>query len=255
MPVTGQFRGLVAAVGIAAAHPGPGHHAADVGDRHAERGGLFDDPFNPTSCQLDSPESIGAFEFIAGLMNDGLAMRDANLNQAGGDSAVFQSEQVSMIIQNASRVPAFNAAGMNYDVAPVPTAPGGIRATGAGGAAWTMSAVSEKKDLAWAFIQFLQSPEGGLAIYPATGEAFPPIRSAAEGDPWMGNDNLPPGREAFLIQAEGSTTATGAFFGSWGEVNGTFISPVLTQIWAGEVAPADVLPGVCDAVDEFLANQ
>ncbi|MCB8960228.1 MAG: sugar ABC transporter substrate-binding protein [Ardenticatenales bacterium] len=218
-------------------------------------GGLFDDPFNPTSCQLDSPESIGAFEFIAGLMNDGLAMRDANLNQAGGDSAVFQSEQVSMIIQNASRVPAFNAAGMNYDVAPVPTAPGGIRATGAGGAAWTMSAVSEKKDLAWDFIQFLQSPEGGLAIYPATGEAFPPIRSAAEGDPWMGNDNLPPGREAFLIQAEGSTTATGAFFGSWGEVNGTFISPVLTQIWAGEVAPADVLPGVCDAVDEFLANQ
>jgi multiple sugar transport system substrate-binding protein len=159
-----------------------------------------------------------------------------------------------MIIQNASRIPAFNAAGMNYDVAPVPIAPGGIRATGAGGAAWTMSALSEKKDAAWDYIQFLQSPEGGLAIYPATGEAFPPIRSAAEGAPWMGNDNLPAGRAAFLIQAEGSTTATGAYFGNWGDINGTLVSPVLTQIWAGEVDAADVLPGVCETVDAYLAE-
>jgi multiple sugar transport system substrate-binding protein len=181
-------------------------------------------------------------------------MRDANLNQAGGDAAVFQSEQVSMIIQNASRVPAFNAAGMNYDVAPVPTAPGGVRATGAGGAAWTMSSDSDNKELAWDYIQFLQSPQGGLAIYPLTGEAFPPIRSAAEGDAWLGNDNLPAGREAFITQAEGSTAATGAFFGNWGDINGTIVGPVLTQIWAGEVAPADVLSGMCEQVDAYLAE-
>jgi multiple sugar transport system substrate-binding protein len=217
-------------------------------------GGLFDDPFNPTECWFSRPESIEAFEFIAGLMNDELAMRDANLNQAGGDAAVFQSEQVSMIIQNASRVPAFNAAGMNYDVAPVPIAPGGIRATGAGGAAWTMSAASDNKELAWDFIQFLQSPAGGLAIYPISGEAFPPIRSAAEGDAWLGNDNLPAGREAFLTQAEGSTAATGAFFGNWGDINGTIVGPALTQIWAGEAAPADVLPGMCEQVDAYLAE-
>ena len=112
-------------------------------------GGMFDDTFTPTECWFSKPESIEAVEFISGLMNDELAMRDANLNQAGGDSAVFQSEQVSMIIQNASRVPAFNSAGMNYDVAPVPTAPGGERATGASGAAWTMSALSDNKDAAW----------------------------------------------------------------------------------------------------------
>jgi multiple sugar transport system substrate-binding protein len=76
-------------------------------------GGMFDDTFNPTECWLSKPESIAGVEFIAGMMNDEIAMRDANLNQAGGDSAVFQSEQVSMIVQNASRVPAFNSAGMN----------------------------------------------------------------------------------------------------------------------------------------------
>jgi multiple sugar transport system substrate-binding protein len=215
-------------------------------------GGLFDNTFEPTECWLSRPESIEAVEFIAGLMNDELAMRDANLNQAGGDAAVFQSEQVSMIIQNASRIPAFNAAGMNYDVAPVPTAPGGTRATGAGGAAWTMSSNSDQKEAAWEFIEFLQSPDGGLPIYSATGEAFPPIRSAAEGDAWLGNDNLPAGRQAFLTQAEGASAATDGFFGNWGDINGTIIGPVMTQIWAGEVAPADVLPGVCEQVDAYL---
>lgn len=217
-------------------------------------GGLFDNTFEPTECWLSSPESIAAVEFISGLMNDELAMRDANLNQAGGDAAVFQSEQVSMIIQNASRIPAFNAASMNYDVAPVPTAPGGVRATGAGGAAWTMSSSSEQKEAAWEFIQFLQSPTGGVPIYSATGEAFPPIRSAAEGDAWLGNDNLPEGRAAFLTQAEGTSAATDGFFGNWGDINGTIIGPAMTQVWAGEAAAADVLPGVCEQVDAYLAE-
>jgi len=56
-------------------------------------GGIFDDTFNPTECWLSKPESIEAFDFIAGMMNDEIAMRDANLNQAGGDSAVFQASR------------------------------------------------------------------------------------------------------------------------------------------------------------------
>lgn len=217
-------------------------------------GGLFDDTFAPTECWLDKPESIEAVEFIAGMMNDEIAMRDANLNQAGGDSAVFQSEQVSMIIQNASRVPAFNAAEMNYDVAPVPTAPGGIRAAGAAGAAWTITAASDNKELAWDFLQFLQSKEGGLAIYPASGEAFPPLRSVAEGDAWLGNSVLPEGRQAWLTQAQGSTSQTSGFFEEWNDVNGTIIGPAMASIWAGEAQPADVLPGVCEQVEESLGS-
>lgn len=217
-------------------------------------GGRFDDVFNPTECWLSKPESIEAVSFIADLMNDELAMRDANLNQAGGDLAVFQSGQVSMIIQNASRIPAFNAAGLNYDVAPVPTAPGGIRATGAGGGSWTMSASSDNKEAAWQFITFLQSLDGGQAIYVSSGEAFPPLRSVAESDVFLGNDNLPAGRQAFLIQAEGATAQTDGFFPEWNELDGTLISPVINSIWSGEANPAEVLPGLCEGVDKFLAE-
>ena len=217
-------------------------------------GGLFDDTFSPTECWYDKPESIAGFEFIAGMMNDEIAMRDANLNQAGGDSAVFQSEQVSMIVQNASRVPGFNAAGMNYDVAPVPTAPGGARATGAAGAAWTMSALSDNKEAAWDYLQFLQSVDGGLSIYPASGEAFPPLRSVAESEVWLGNDVLPEGRAAWLVQAEGASAQTNGFFDEWNDINGTIVGPALTAIWAGEAAPADILPGVCEDINAVLAQ-
>jgi multiple sugar transport system substrate-binding protein len=155
----------------------------------ANGGLILDDMFNPTQCMLSQPEAVEGIEFFAGMMNDEIAWRDANLNQAGGDLAVFTSEQASMFIQNASRVPALNAAGINYDVAAVPTAPGGGRSAGStNGAAWVMSAVTDAPEASWDFLQFLQSPDGGQAIYFATGEAFPPTRSGAES-PVSGSPN------------------------------------------------------------------
>ncbi|MEZ4769808.1 MAG: extracellular solute-binding protein [Caldilineales bacterium] len=66
-----------------------------------------------------------------------------------------------MIIQNTSRVSAFNSAGKNYDVAVVPIPVGGMRWNAAGGAAWVMSSGSDNKDAAWTFLQWLQSTGGG----------------------------------------------------------------------------------------------
>lgn len=221
----------------------------------ANGGAILDDVFNPTECRLSQPESIEGIEFFAGLMNDEVAWRDANLNQAGGDLTVFLAEQASMFIQNASRVPALNAAGINYDVAAVPTAPGGGRqAGGAGGAAWVMSASTDSPDLAWDFLQFLQSPEGGQAIYFSTGEAFPPTRSGAESAVFLNPDRGPANKQAWLIGAETVNVNGNGYFGDWNELNSTLISPVLTSIWAGEANPADVLPGLCEDVDAYLAE-
>ncbi len=124
-------------------------------------GGILDDYVNPSKCMLDDPKSVEAITFFADLMNNGYAMRDADLSQAGGDAAVFASDQAAMIVQNTSRVSAFNAAGKNYDVAVVPIPAGGQRWNGAGGAAWVMSSGSDNKDAAWTFMQWLQSDGGG----------------------------------------------------------------------------------------------
>jgi len=220
-------------------------------------GGLIlDDMFNPTECRLSEPEALEGIEFFAGLMNDEIAWRDANLNQAGGDLSVFLAEQASMFIQNASRVPALNAAGINYDVAPVPTAPGGTRQAGStNGAAWVMSAVTDSADAAWDFLQFLQSPEGGQAIYFSTGEAFPPTRSGAESPVFMNPERGPENKEAWLVDIEDANILNNGWFGDWNELNSTIISPVLTSIWAGEAQPADVLPEMCENVNTYLVDR
>ena len=217
-------------------------------------GAIFDDYRNPSKCLLAEPASIAGIQFFADLMNSGLAMRSADLNQAGGDASVFASGQAAMILQNSSRVSAFNSAGLNYDIAPAPIPADGKRWNGAGGAAWVMSAGSDNKEEAWTFLQWLQSADGGQQLYTEAGEIFPALQSVANSPVYM-TDQPPANKAAFII--EGAASAVGGFgyFPEWDELNGSIISPALEQIWAGEAAPADILPGVCEQVDAFLAEK
>lgn len=217
-------------------------------------GAFFDDVRNPSTCTLDSPEVIEAVEFFAGMMNDGIAMRDANLSQAGGDSAVFGAGQAAMIVQNASRVSQFNAAGLNYDIAPVPIPEGGQRAASAAGAAWTMSAGSDNKDEAWTFLSWLQSTDGGQRIYTQSGEILPALQSTAKSDVFLGSTEPPANRQAFITEGENAKVGRVGLFGEWNELNGSIINPAMQQIWVGDAEPAEALPALCEQVNAFLAD-
>lgn len=227
-----------------------GKYPKFIGQNNAQ---ILDDMRNPSECRLDQPEAIEAIEFIANLMNDGFAMRSAELSQAGGDAAIFQSGQAAMIVQNSSRVSAFNAADMNYDVSPVPIPADGKRSNGAGGAAWVMSAASDNKDAAWTFLRWLQSADGGQQIYTEAGEIFPALRPVAESDAFMDETQKPSNRQAFIIEAEAAEVGAFGYFPEWGELSGSIINPSMERIWVGEAAPADVLPQVCQQVNDFLA--
>ncbi len=218
------------------------------------KGSILDDMRNPSRCTLADPEAVEAVKFFAGMMNDNYAIRDANLGQAGGDAAVFQSGQAAMIIQNASRISAFNAAGMNYDVAVVPIPEGGQRSASAAGAAWTMSSFSDDKDSAWTFLSWLQSTEGGQAIYTASGEILPALQSTAKSDAFLGISDIPANRMAFITEGENAKVGRTGFFREWNELNGSIISPAMQSIWSGEANPEEALPALCEAVDTFLAQ-
>jgi multiple sugar transport system substrate-binding protein len=217
------------------------------------RGGILDDMVNPTRCTLADAEGAGGIEFFAELMDNDYAMRSANLGQAGGDAAVFQSGQVAMIIQNASRVSAFNTAELNYDVAPVPIPVTGQRSASAGGAAWTMSSLSDDKDAAWTFLSWLQGTDGGQAIYTASGEILPALQSTARSDAFLGAGDLPENRMAFIIEGENAKQGRTGFFPEWRELDGSIINPNLGRIWSGDATAAEVLPELCSQVDAFLA--
>ncbi len=217
-------------------------------------GSYLDDMYNPSACTLDSPEAIEAMQFFADMMENNYAMRPANLSQAGGDAGVFANGQAAMIIQNASRISQFNAADLNYDVATVPIPADGQRSASAAGAAWTMSAMSDNKDAAWTFLSWLQSTDGGQRIYTESGEILPALQSTAKSDAFLGMETPPANRQAFITEGENAKIGRTGYFPEWNELNSTIISPALDSIWAGEAAAADILPDVCDQVDQFLAD-
>lgn len=216
-------------------------------------GAILDDYRNPSKCMLAEPASIAAIQFFADMMAKGYAMRDADLSQAGGDAAVFQSGQAAMILQNTSRVSAFNAAGMNYDVSVVPIPKGGKRWNAAGGAAWVMSSGSDNKEAAWTFLQWLQSTDGGQKIYTQRGEIFPALQSVANS-PVFKTDQPPANKQAIIDEAAASGVGGFGYFPEWDELDGSIIGPALQQIWAGEAQPADILPKVCEQVNQFLKD-
>jgi ABC-type glycerol-3-phosphate transport system substrate-binding protein len=217
-------------------------------------GAILDDYVNPSKCMLADPKSVAAVKLFADMMNQGYAMRDADLGQAGGDQAVFQSGQAAMIIQNTSRVSGFNSAKMNYDVAVVPIPEGGKRWNPAGGAAWVMSAKSDNKDAAWTFLQWLQSNNGGEKLYTERGEIFPALQSTASSPAFM-TDQPPANKKAIVTEAAASGVGGFGYFPEWDELDGTVISPAMQKIWAGEADPEKALPELCKQVDQFLKDK
>jgi ABC-type glycerol-3-phosphate transport system substrate-binding protein len=181
-------------------------------------------------------------------------MPDAVLNQAGGDAGAFQSGQAAMIIQNTSRVSGFNKANMNYDVAVVPIPEGGKRWNPAGGAAWVMSAKSDNKDAAWAFLKWLQSTDGGQKIYTERGEIFPALQSAANSPAFM-TDQPPANKQGIVEEAQASDVGGFGYFPEWDELVSSIINPGLDRIWTGEAAADVVLPEICTQVDQFLKDK
>jgi multiple sugar transport system substrate-binding protein len=219
------------------------------------KAGVLDDMRNPSKCTLTDPKAVEAISFFAGLMNENQAMRDANLSQAGGDAAVFQSGQVAMIIQNASRISAFNEAGLSYDVAPVPIPSGGQRAASAGGAAWSMSSSSANKEAAWTFMSWLQSTNGGQRLYTESGEIFPALQSTAKSSAFLQAQSPPANRQAFLTEGENGRVGRFGYFPEWSELEDSAITPGLQRIWADEATPEQALNDICGQVDSFLKER
>lgn len=217
-------------------------------------GGILDDMRNPSRCTLTEPEAVEAVQFFKDMMDNNYAMQPANLSQAGGDAAVFQSGQAAMIIQNASRVSAFNDAGMNYDVAVVPIPADGQRAAAAGGAAWVMSAQSDNKEEAWTFLQWLQSTDGGQRIYTASGEILPALQSTAKSDAFLNSGEPPANRQAFITEGENAKLGRTGYFAEWRELAGSILNPGRDRIFAGEVSVEEGLADICEQVDAFLAD-
>lgn len=216
-------------------------------------GSALDDLVNPSKCTLTDEASVRGLQFFSDLVSKGYLMPPADLGQAGGDAGVFQSGQAAMIIQNTSRVSGFNAANMNYDVAPVPFPADGKRWNGAGGAAWVMSEGSDAKPEAWAFLKWLQSADGGQKIYTESGEIFPALQSVANSPAFL-TDAPPANKQGIITEASASGTGGFGYFPESDEIFSTIIGAGVDKILAGESDATSGAAAICDQVNAFLAD-
>lgn len=221
----------------------------------ANGGGYLDDPTNPSKCILDTPESMASLNYFYDMIKNNFIMKPADLQAGGGDSAAFQQSKVAMILQNASRIPGFNAANLNFDIAPIPLTPNGNRYADAAGAGWHMSSKSQHKDEAWKFLQFLQSAEGGQSIYAKSGDIFPALRSMVSSKSFQDPNQKPSNRATFNTVGETLRLINPILWVNWDELSGTITGPGLDRVWALEQTPEQAVPEICNKVNAYLKDK
>ena len=73
-------------------------------------------------------------------------------------------------------------------------------------------------------------------------------------DDFLGQDQPPANRQAFLTEGENAKVGAFGYFPEWGELDGSIIGPGMQSIWAGEATPEEALGDICAQVDAFLAE-
>lgn len=215
--------------------------------------GVLDDNTNPSQCLLDEPDAIEAVEWFNSLIQRRLVLTGTALRNMGGDTGAFQAQQAAMIIQNASRIPAFNKTpDLDYALAPLPVRAGWRRAGQTGGAGYVIAANSQKKEAAWTFLKWLQGKEGQMAFAEQSGAMVPALRSVASAETIL---SLPPeGRTAFVLETESQAPPDGKF-AEWNQLISEVIDPDMELIWTGNAEPATLLPATCRKVEKFLKER
>ncbi len=187
-----------------------------------------------TAMTLDTPESREAIEYVAGLYQDGFAVKPAAVD-SGWSGEAFGQGKVAMVVEGNWLPPAMEAdfPDRNWAVAELPTGP-----VGPGNFAFTVcygvAADAPNPEASWALVDALTNEEGALAWT----EAFTvmPARESAAAD-WT---SAHPDLEAFVAGAD--------YAHRWGFVPG--FGDVLSVFNTG-------LEGVVDGnmtVDQVIAD-
>ena len=146
-------------------------------------------------------------------------------------------------------VPGYVQAGINFDVAPMPSGPAG-QATSVNSAGFVVSKDTKNADAAFEFIKFALS-EAGQTRLAELGFAIPVLKSIAESDAYLVQDG-DLNQQVFLDSIAFSHTKP-VFKGyeEWAGVVGDGMIPVFD----GEAELGVTLDEVVQSANEVLANQ
>lgn len=219
-----------------------------------QNGGLiFDDALSATEFLMHDEQAVEAIQFVADLINVDRSVPSFDaMQQLGSTTELFSTGRVAMVMTNAARVPTFAQADFEWDVAPLPMGPTGIRANTLGGAGYVLSSTSRDLESAWRFLQFLSGPEGH-AIFASTGLAVPALTTQETADAFIAA--LPETINGQVFIDETANGQLSPVFPGWREIESTIVIPALDLVFNGEMSAADAIAQIKPQVDNALANQ
>jgi multiple sugar transport system substrate-binding protein len=216
-------------------------------------GEVFDDAIDPTAFLMDEPEAIEAIQFVADMiLEDGSVPSFDAMAQLGSTTELFSTGRVAMVMTNAARIPTFEQADFEWDVAPLPAGPSGTRANTLGGAGYVMSVDSEDKEAAWEFLSFLGSAEG-QAIFARTGLAVPALQTEKTAAAFL--EALPEDIDGEVFIDETANGVLFPVFPAWREIESTIVVPALDLVWNGERTAEEAIKEIADRVERALAER
>lgn len=214
-------------------------------------GEVLDDPFRPTRVLLESPEAIAGIQFLADLYNVDRVLPP--YDQAKTSEAIadwFSQGKVAMAFGNHSFVPMFaQAAGLNWDVAGLPRAPGKERSVNvAGGAGYTLSRWTKQPEAAWTFLKFLEGARG-QALFAETGVITPARSSVREDHVFL--RERPYNAQIFLAETRNGKPIFN--FPRANDVN-SLLDEALAPVWRGQQSPAEAVRQVIPQLEALIRS-
>ncbi|QLQ17663.1 MAG: sugar ABC transporter substrate-binding protein [Exiguobacterium profundum] len=200
----------------------------------------------PGKTLIGSEAAQSAFEFIRAMWLDDKSMpTQSQLAQYGYDG--FLVSVSAMGVSGHWSVPDYAAAGLNFDVAPMPKVAG--RATGVNSAGFVISSATKNPEAAWEFVKFATG-EVGQTELAKLGFAVPIRESVAASDAYL--KQATPINHQLFVDALAYARPKPVFRG-YEDWSGA-VGDALTLIWEGR---SDVADAVAEAVargDEALAK-
>ena len=196
---------------------------------------------------VDSKSATDAFEFIRSMWLDDKSMPTrSQLAQFGYDG--FLSGISAMGVSGHWSVPEYAAAGLNFDVAPLPKGPA-KRATGVNSAGFVISAKTPHPDAAWEFVKFATG-EVGQSELAQLGLAVPIRQSVAASDAYLKQKT--PINQQLFIDALAYAHSKPVFRGyeDWASA----VGDALTTIWEGDAEVTDAVTEAVESGDAALAK-
>jgi multiple sugar transport system substrate-binding protein len=196
---------------------------------------------------IDSPEAAAGFEFIRAMWLDDKSMpTSSQLAQYGYDG--FLSGISAMGVSGHWSVPDYAAAGLNFDVAPLPSGPAG-RVTGVNSAGFVISSATKNPDAAWAFVKFATGKVGQSELS-KLGFAIPIRESVAASDAYL--QQAAPINHQMFVDALAYARVKPVFRG-YEDWSGA-VGDALTTIWEEDAAVPDALAEAVAGGDDALAK-